>query len=221
MKELRFYQPFSDTSVFAGASIELRQTFTSTSDNISSLKIRPFNPLLGGSQIYRLALIDEKNKAVRSIDISESNMGWGNLLRWDFSPLPSTQGKQFTLLIISGKANPDTAILSSINENRLAGTKIPYTVEEFNPVQKSYTSFSYSTTDHFPAGNLQVNGRIYPGDLEFYVYQEVNPLVFLKDITYEFPTKIKGDPIFFSFYFILLCLLSYAILRLKRKRVRI
>src|SRR3989344_151005 len=134
MRFLDSFQEGNDTSLYVGPGNTISQTFRTSYNNLSGVRLFVFNPRLGGKKTYILELTDESNNQIRQDTISESNLGWEMQLRYDFRPVDSSKNKNFIIKITypeENKAIKDhEEILTLLNQNRLGTTEIAKGMEE-------------------------------------------------------------------------------------------
>ena len=160
------------------------------------------------------------NEGVRKEIITESNLGWAQTFRYDFSPLPDSLGKLYTFEIsYLGKNQEAEIYLSQINKDML-GMKVLFTSsDKAETYRNDFMKISYAKEDEYPNGNAFINGESVPGDLKFQTYYSTSPQGFLIDSLTDFSKRVTFDkPFVLTFIFLLSTLTFILFMRLFLKR---
>lgn len=210
MRRLDIFQKKADTALFVGPNNTLIQSFTPTKDNIAGIRFPVFNPKLGGQKSYQIVILDDKNQSLRQEIVKESNLGWGQTFRYDFSPVQNSKDKQFKFMIMYLEEDTQNSeILTKINTSRIESLNLSSISSDIiDSIQKNYISISYSRTDNYGKGAAILNDQLLKGDLVFEAYYQTNMEGFIKDSIIDFVGRGRQDLSFFIFYFLLVFTLS-------------
>lgn len=215
MRRLDNFQEKNDTVIIAGPGNITGQTFISNKNNLSGIRIFIFNPKLGGKEEYKIKIISGKSQTIREEKVTESNLGWGQLFRYDFDPVSNSKNKTYKIEVeYAGSANINKDDLIKLNID-LKNGKIGESVnpETRNKLQKNYPGIAYSYTDEYKNGSAYLNNEKLNGDFVFQTYYSVKPAEFLSDTISGLRLKFAGDPYFILFYFLVIAGLSALVTR--------
>ena len=218
MRKLDLFQEKNDTQIFSGPEITIAQSFVPTKNNLSGIRLFAFNPMLGGKKTYTFVIKGSEGDVLRTMSVSESNLGWASELRYDFPEIKEAKNKKFYISVIFDSNNPkepeDTRILSLLNDVRLNQLKTEKGEEEtIDRVQKKYTSFAYSRGDNYKSGNAFINEKQLNGDIVFKSYYTTYVKESLTDSMNQFGERLYSDGSFFIFFFLVITAIVTIILR--------
>lgn len=206
MRRLDSFQDQSDTVLFVGPNSVLSQSFRSLHQNLAGIRLPIYNPRLGGQAAYQISILNPEHQIIRQMVIKESNLGWGEDFRFDFSPIAGSLNQTYTFSVsFSDTDQTDSDALTVINRQQL-GQTIDSELPGLNleSVKENYISLPYSRENVYFAGKASLNDLPLSGDLAFQVYYSVPPLTYLEDSLLDLISRISQDLSFFVFYFIFL-----------------
>jgi hypothetical protein len=227
MNTLDIIQPRNSTTLFLGSGNSLRQTFIPHIEPLSGIRLPLFNPLLGGKKTFLFSISESNGKVIRSAIVSESNLGWGNMFRFDFDPIQNVRGNTLTFEIAPiSEEKTDALLLTQHNQSRIYKTPSKSTVEVIDPLQKRHISIPYFVSDVYPEGKAFLENKELPGDIEFYTTSQISLKQYFPSRVRFLGEKLRSDSIFLLIYgtLILLCICVlfrrgiYALLRKRSDR---
>jgi hypothetical protein len=219
MRRLDQFQDIKNTQLLIGPGNALKQEIFSTKNNFAGIRLLVYNPNLGGNQSYKVSILDYKGNIIREQTVTESNLSWGSMFRFDFQPISDSLKKKYYIEIqYLGKNEKDQELISKININalNLSTEKIP--IELVDNYMKKYISIAYSDTDTYQAGQTFLNESKLNGDLVFQTSYQTGPIGYIKDCFFDFTKRASRDPIFFIIYiFLIMTLLIVLMKRILRR----
>ena len=189
MRRLDLLQPVADDEVNVGVQSNVSQSFIPQHANLSSIQLRVSNPDLQGNKSYLVAILDQNHKLLRSLVVTDANLGWEAPLRFDFAPIANSNKQLFFLTI----------------------SQIPQ-IPEASTSAKSL-GISTSTQDLYPDGSLLINNQKAPGDLTFQMFYQTSAGEFIKDSLIDFKKHASADPGFITVFVVVEILLLWLMLK--------
>ena len=184
MRRLDNYQIESNSTIRVEKNSTITQSFQSHKGNLAGVRLIGFNPNLGGSENFELTSRDENNQPVRTLSLSETNLGWGSTIRFDFAPIPDSRGKTYVISV-------------SAPESTTAQLDLAYTSE-----------------NKYAEGAAQKNNEVLSGDLVFETYYQTSGATIIIDPLINAGIRFTQDPVFLFFYCISLAgLIAFIIKR--------
>lgn len=221
MQRLDRFQETNDTKLNVSTGNMLTQSFALSKNNFTGIRVVVYNPKLGGQGSYLFTISDEQNIVVKELTVSESNMGWGEQLRFDFAPINDSAGKSYVFSIVSQQKDlKDMPLITDMNNSKALNTGKKFTEGQIDLVEKNYIALAYGVNDYFKNGTASLNSTPLPGDLVFQTYYRTSAPQFIRDSLISFAGRMIQDSGFLIFYFLTLSMLIVCIVtRVRRNAV--
>lgn len=220
MRLLDQIQQQKDTKLLIGPENTISQTFVSKYDNLAGIRILFYNFNLGGNKIYQISISDN-NSTLRQETVTESNIGWEMLFRYDFDPIINSSGKIYSVNISS--LEQDKSAISLIQKFNLHRAKINLSQEndsgnpEVNNQERKFLNVAYNNEDAYPSGNAKLQSINLPGDIVFETYYTNTPLKMAQNVLNQSFTHFFADKTFSIFYIVFIFALTIVTLKQLRK----
>lgn len=215
MRFLDQFQQINNTKLLVGPKDSVSQTFISKHNNLAGVRLLVSNANLGGNRLYNI-VISHDSVILRKEVISESNIGWEMVFRFDFKPIPDSFGEKYTLTIASEEPNISVPALTTLNKYRAEVTQpnlINLPIEETSNLEKRYLNISYSTNDVYPDGKAQLENEFLPGDIAFETYYQTTLVSAIKNTIVGASLRLWSDKAFFVIYFLIIFTVCFVIFR--------
>lgn len=191
MQRLDTFQEAGSERLEIGPGMGLSQTFVSQKPNLSSLRLPVYNPNLGGDAAYAIRLW-QGSHLLRDLPLRESNLGWADVLRFDFAPIAESEGQEYRVEFVSLEASKSG--------------------------DRTHVALAVSDTDNIP-GSLEYNQTPQVGDLRFASYYQLSlgqwPVHAMQDLV----QRLWQRPGFVVLYLVVIVGLIAGVIRLRNKHI--
>lgn len=202
MRFIDQFQQIHNDFLLAAPNSQIRQTFLSTHDNLSGIRVSLSNANLGGNKLYQISIMDNA-APVRSEEVSESNIGWDMTLRYDFKPIEGSKNRIYALEISSlDKSDINPAVIW-VNE-RNAGLRETLPAVPESDLSKKYLQVMYNRKDEYKAGSAFLNEKPLSGDIAFETYYSAGTTNAINGAFRKIYSNMRQDYMFTAFYLLLI-----------------
>lgn len=169
-------QPSLEQTQKIYGKIIVSESITIPVDNFSIVGVSVKNPNFASKEDLTLAIYDVNNMLIRTSLINGKSIQDGNFIKFVFSPIADSGGKNYLLTFSAPSATWDTAFDIFLTNQKIEGM-----------------------------GPLMVNEKIIPGEISLVsFYKPNNFLSTFSIISGRLLNRVISDPLFVAMYFVLI-----------------